>query len=41
MERIRKHPLVPGSIPIYGYIYEVESGRLVEVPEATAVGKAV
>jgi carbonic anhydrase len=37
--RIRKHPLVPGSIPIYGYIYEVESGRLVEVPEATAAGR--
>jgi carbonic anhydrase len=39
VERIRKHPLVPGSIPIYGYIYEVESGRLVEVPEATAAGR--
>jgi carbonic anhydrase len=37
--RIRNHPLVPKSIPIYGYIYEVESGRLVEVPEATAAGK--
>jgi carbonic anhydrase len=37
--RIRNHPLVPKSIPIYGYVYEVESGRLVEVPEATAAGK--
>jgi carbonic anhydrase len=41
VERIRKHPLVPGTIPIYGYIYEVESGRLVEVPEATAAGRTV
>jgi len=40
VRRIRNHPLVPKSIPIYGYIYDVTSGELVEVPEATAVGKA-
>jgi carbonic anhydrase len=38
--RIRNHPLVPRSIPIYGFIYNVETGRLVEVPEATKAGKA-
>jgi carbonic anhydrase len=38
--RIRNHPLVPKNIPIYGYIYDVRSGRLVEVPAATTVGKA-
>ncbi len=38
--RIRAHPLVPGGIPIYGYIYDVTSGRLVEVPEATEAGGA-
>ncbi|RCX33148.1 beta-class carbonic anhydrase [Thioalbus denitrificans] len=38
--RIRNHPLVPSDIPIYGYIYDVKSGRLVEVPEATAAGRA-
>lgn len=38
--RIRKHPLVPSSIPIYGYIYDVKTGRLNEVPEATAIGRA-
>jgi carbonic anhydrase len=38
--RIRNHPLVPGRIPIYGYIYDVSSGRLVEIPEATAAGNA-
>ena len=36
--RIRRHPLVPGRIPIYGYIYDVTTGRLVEVPEATKAG---
>lgn len=38
--RIRQHPLVPATIPIYGYIYEVQSGRLVEVPAATRAGAA-
>lgn len=38
--RIRNHPLVPASIPIYGYIYDVTTGRLVEVTEATAAGAA-
>jgi len=38
VERIRNHPLVPGSIPIYGYLYDVTTGRLVEVEEATAAG---
>jgi carbonic anhydrase len=38
--RIRNHPLVPKNIPIYGYIYDVRSGRLVEVPAATKVGQA-
>lgn len=36
--RIRQHPLVPRSIPIYGYVYDVRSGRLVEVPAATSAG---
>jgi carbonic anhydrase len=40
MRRIRDHPLVPSSIPIYGYVYDVHTGRLVEVPEATAAGAA-
>jgi carbonic anhydrase len=40
VERIRGHPLVPASIPIHGYIYEVTTGRLVEVPQATTVGRA-
>jgi carbonic anhydrase len=40
VQRIKRHPLVPGSIPVYGYIYDVKSGALVEIPEATAAGKA-
>jgi carbonic anhydrase len=38
--RIRTSPLVPKSIPIYGYIYDVKSGKLIEVPAATAAGHA-
>lgn len=38
--RIRSHPLVPRGIPIYGYIYDVKSGRLIEVEPATAAGRA-
>lgn len=40
VERIRNHPLVPRDIPVYGYIYDVKTGKLVEVPEATRLGKA-
>jgi carbonic anhydrase len=40
VRRIRTHPLVPKTIPIYGYIYDVTTGKLVEIPEATATGKA-
>src|SRR5258707_7021757 len=38
--RIRRHPLVPKTIPIYGYIYDVKTGRLVEVEEATRAGRS-
>ena len=37
--KIRNHPLVPGDIPIYGYIYDCKTGRLIEVPAATEAGK--
>ena len=40
VQRIRSHPLVPRDIPIYGYIYDVKSGRLLEVADATRVGQA-
>jgi carbonic anhydrase len=38
--RIRSHPLVPAGIPIHGYLYDVATGRLVEVPAATEAGRA-
>jgi carbonic anhydrase len=38
--RIRTHPLVPKSIPVYGYIYDVKTGKLVEVEGASAAGAA-
>ncbi len=40
VRRIRSHPLVPGSVPIYGYVYDVKSGRLIEIAEATEAGRA-
>lgn len=39
VQRIKRHPLVPADIPVYGYIYDVKSGRLIEVPEATEAGQ--
>ena len=40
VRRIRAHPLVPGDVPIYGYVYDVRSGRLTEIAEASAAGAA-
>jgi carbonic anhydrase len=40
VSRIRNHPLVPKNIPIYGYIYDVTTGQLVEIADATKAGKA-
>ncbi len=40
VQRIKGHPLVAANIPVYGYIYDVRSGRLLEVPEATQAGAA-
>jgi len=34
VQRIREHPLVPENIAVYGYMDDVASGRLLEVPEA-------
>jgi carbonic anhydrase len=40
VSRVRSHPLVPARIPIYGYIYDVTTGRLIEIPDATKAGAA-
>ena len=39
IKRLRHHPLVPGRIPIYGFVYDCDSGRLNPVPEAMELGK--
>ena len=39
VKRIRNHPLVPKSIPVYGYLYDVKTGKLKEIGEATTVGR--
>ena len=40
VRRIRRHPLVPSDIPIHGFLYDVGSGRLIEVQEATRIGRS-
>ena len=40
VERIRNHPLVPAGIPIHGFLYDVKSGRLIEIPAASKAGAA-
>ena len=39
VQRIRNYPLVPSRIPIYGYVYNVRTGSLEEVADATAAGR--
>ncbi len=40
VKRIRKHPLVSKTISIYGFIFDVKSGKIIEVPGANEAGKA-
>jgi carbonic anhydrase len=40
VRRLRAHPLVPRSLPIHGYVYDVRTGRLTAVPEAGQGGRA-
>ncbi len=39
VRRIRSHPLVAPRVAIYGYLYDVRTGELREVPEATEAGR--
>ena len=39
VRRVREHPLVAKHIPIYDYVYDVHSGSLVEVTDATEAGR--
>jgi carbonic anhydrase len=38
--RLRNHPLIPNSIPIYGYVYDVATGKLNEVEGSKKAGAA-
>jgi carbonic anhydrase len=40
VRRLRFHPLVPADVAIHGFLFDVGTGRLVEVPEATRIGRA-
>lgn len=39
VRRLRSHPLVPRDVAISGFVYDVKSGRLREITEATAAGR--
>src|SRR5512138_935789 len=39
VRRLRSHPLVPGYIPIHGYVFDVKSGRMREVAAASDAGR--
>ncbi|BBL72496.1 beta-class carbonic anhydrase [Methylogaea oryzae] len=41
VQRIRRHALVPKNIPIYGFYYDVKTGKLVEVADAMQAGRAL
>jgi len=38
VRRIRDHPLVPSRVPIFGFLYQVETGLLIEIEEASSIG---
>jgi len=40
VRRIRNSSLVPQDIPISGFVYDVKTGRVIEVPQASEVGQA-
>jgi hypothetical protein len=40
-DELSKQPiLLPKSIPVYGFVCDVRSGKLIEVEGASAIGKA-
>ena len=40
VEYIKNHPLAAANILIYGYSYDVNTGRLIEVEKATEISRA-
>ena len=41
VKRIRNHPLVSKTVSIYGYIFDVKTGKIIEVAGAKAAGAAI
>lgn len=37
--RIKGHPLVPDDVSVYGFIFDVKTGKLIEVEEASKIGE--
>jgi len=40
MARIKPHPLVPKTISVHGFIFDMTTGKLVEVDGAKGLGVA-
>jgi len=40
VKKIRNHPLISPNIPIYGFIFDVMTGKLIPVDKAIKAGKA-
>lgn len=40
VRRLREHPLVDPSVTIHGFLFDVKTGRLFEIEEASRIGKA-
>jgi len=38
--KIRNHPLISPDVPIYGFIFDVMTGKLIPVDKAMKVGRA-
>lgn len=38
---IRNHPLISKRLPIYGYIYDVQTSELHPVEQANRIGQAI
>lgn len=38
--RIKGHPLVPDNVSIFGFIFDVKTGQLIEVEEASRIGNS-
>ncbi|MDY6820266.1 MAG: carbonic anhydrase [Deferribacterota bacterium] len=38
--RIKGHPLVPDNVSVFGFIFDLKTGELIEVEEASRAGKS-